>query len=276
MVLFSSLFPKDSGTGEPGVSAGYRVYAIGDIHGRLDLVNDALSRIEADIESRNRAHNIIVFLGDLIDRGPASAEVVERLRTYRPHGVRTVFISGNHEEVLLRLIRGESRFLRDWLSFGGAECARRYGISLTGLKRMAPSQAVAMHRHKIPDTHRAFLQSFVDTFRIGSYLFVHAGVRPGVPLAEQSQTDLRWIRAPFLENNDDHGFIVVHGHTIAGQVDVRTNRIGIDTGAYRSGVLTAIGLEGLDRWFLQTGPASSADLRPLAEPSLAANQNVGW
>ena len=275
MVLFRSLFPK-ADAGEPGVPTGYRVYAIGDIHGRLDLLNDVLSRIEADIEGRHRAHNIMVFLGDIIDRGPASAEVVERLRTYRRHGVRTVFLSGNHEEVLLRLIRGENSFLLDWLSFGGAECARSYGISPTALKRMDPGQAVALLRHKIPDTHREFLQSFVDTFRIGSYLFVHAGVRPGVPLSDQTQTDLRWIRGPFLENDDDHGFIVVHGHTIAGQIDVRSNRIGIDTGAYRSGVLTAMGLEGRDRWFLQTGPASSVDLGGPAEPPSVANQNVGW
>lgn len=276
MVLFRSHFPKNAATGEPVVPAGYRVYAIGDIHGRLDLLNDTLSQIEADIEGRHWAHNIMVFLGDLIDRGPASADVVERLRTYRRHGVRMVFLSGNHEEVLLRLIRGESRFLRDWLTFGGAECARSYGISPTALKRMDPGQAVAMLGHKIPDTHRAFLQSFVDTFRIGSYLFVHAGVRPGVPLSDQTQSDLRWIRGPFLDNNDDHGFIVVHGHTIAGQVDVRSNRIGIDTGAYRSGVLTAMGLEGHDRWFLQTDPASSVDPRGSADPPLVANQNVGW
>src|SRR5688572_18246152 len=98
MVFFRSLFPKDSGAGEPSVPAGYRVYAIGDIHGRLDLLDDALSRIEADIDGRKRAQNIIVFLGDLIDRGPSSAQVVERLRTYRRRDVRTIFLSGNHEE----------------------------------------------------------------------------------------------------------------------------------------------------------------------------------
>jgi serine/threonine protein phosphatase 1 len=276
MVLFRTLFSKDDGPVEPGVPAGYRVYGIGDIHGRLDLLNDTLSRIEADIDARQQAQNIIVFLGDLIDRGPASAEVVERLRTYRRDGVRTVFLSGNHEEVLLRLIRGESRYLRDWLSFGGAECARSYGISSTALRRMDADQAVALLCQKIPDSHRMFLQGFVDTFRIGSYLFVHAGVRPGVPLSEQTQSDLRWIRGPFLENDDDHGFIVVHGHTIAGEIDIRDNRIGIDTGAYRTGVLTAMGLEGRERWFLQTEPGLVAEPRPPAEPRPVANPNVGW
>src|SRR5687768_6082221 len=106
MAFFRSLFPKDGGAVEPGVPPGYRVYALGDIHGRLDLLDDALARIEADIDGRGEAQNIIVFLGDLIDRGPHSAEVIERARTYRRDGVRTVFLSGNHEEVLLRLLRG--------------------------------------------------------------------------------------------------------------------------------------------------------------------------
>src|SRR5918995_3799986 len=139
--IFRSLSSKDSGTGDPVVPAGFRVYAIGDIHGRLDLLDDALSRIEADIDSRGPAQNIIVFLGDLIDRGPSSAEVVERLRTYRRDSVRTVFIGGNHEEVLLRLLRGESQYLGNWLKFGGAECARSYGINPAQLKRMGARPA---------------------------------------------------------------------------------------------------------------------------------------
>ena len=275
MVFLRSLFPKEDGAGEPSVPPGYRVFAVGDVHGRLDLLDDALSRIEADIDSRARAQNIIVFLGDLIDRGPSSAQVIERVRTYRRPAVRTVFLSGNHEEVLLRLLRGESRFLRDWLSFGGAQCARSYGISSTALKRMDPGQAVEVLRQKIPGHDQAFLKSFVDTFRIGSYLFVHAGVRPGVPLSDQTQADLRWIRRPFLENDDDHGFVVVHGHTIAEQVDVRANRIGLDTGAYRSGVLTAMGLEGRERWFLQTEPERAGAGSPV-DPPVVANHNLGW
>ncbi|HET7816321.1 MAG TPA: metallophosphoesterase [Sphingomicrobium sp.] len=274
--FFRSLFPKDSGAFEPSVPPGYRVYAIGDVHGRLDLLDDALAQIEADIDARPQARNIIVFLGDLIDRGPSSAQVVERARTYLRPGVRTVFLSGNHEEVLLRLVRGESRFLRDWLRFGGAECARSYGISPTALKRMDPAQAVELLRTSIPKQDQEFLESFVDTFRIGSYLFVHAGLRPGVPLPEQKQSDLRWIREPFLENEDDHGFIVVHGHTIADRVDVRDNRIGLDTGAYRSGVLTAMGLEGRERWFLQTKSGRFGHDGLQTEPPPVAGRDLGW
>jgi serine/threonine protein phosphatase 1 len=276
MAFFRTLFPKDGAAAAgPRVPSGYRVYAVGDVHGRLDLLDDALAQIEADIDGRRQAQNIIVFLGDLIDRGPASADVVERLRTYSRDGVRTVFLIGNHEEVLLRLVRGESRFLRDWLSFGGAQCAASYGVSSTALKRMTDDQAVAHLRQKIPEAHRKFLQGFVDTFRIGSYLFVHAGVRPGVPLSEQTQSDLRWIRGPFLENEDDHGFIVVHGHTIASEVDVRGNRVGIDTGAYRTGVLTAMGLEGRDRWFLQTEPGLAAEPQDTVAAQRVAKSNVG-
>jgi serine/threonine protein phosphatase 1 len=169
-----------------------------------------------------------------------------------------VFLIGNHEEVLLRLLRGEGQFIADWLRFGGAECARSYGIDTVAIKSMAPSRAVQVLRDKIPDAHKAFLESFVDTFQVGDYLFVHAGIRPGVELAEQSQTDLRWIRSPFLECESEHGFVVVHGHTIGEEVQVRANRIGLDTGAYRSGVLTALGLQGTDQWFLQTGSASTS------------------
>lgn len=273
-MAFHSLFSKDSGAGEPSVPPGYRVYAIGDVHGRLDLLNDVLSRIEFDIDSRSEAQNILVFLGDLIDRGPHSAQVIERASNYRRMGVRMVFLSGNHEEVLLRLLRGESRFVRDWLRFGGAECAKSYHVKPTALKNMDPDRAVATLRQKIPVAHQRFLQSFVDTFRIGSYLFVHAGVRPGVPLSEQTQADLRWIREPFLDNDQDHGFIVVHGHTIAERIDVRGNRIGLDTGAYRSGVLTAMGLEGSERWFLQTESRRSAGAS--VAPPLLARYELGW
>nr|MBA2467625.1 serine/threonine protein phosphatase [Sphingomonas sp.] len=181
---------------------------------------------------------------------------------------RPVFLSGNHEEVLLRLIRGESQFLADWLRFGGAECARSYGIRPSAIKGMEPSRAVRLLRDTIPDSHRSFLESFDDTFQIGSYLFVHAGIRPGVELAEQSQTDLRWIRSVFLDCESDHGVVVVHGHTISEAVQIKNNRIGLDTGAYRSGVLSALALEGDQRWFLQTASASAS------QPALAAESGA--
>jgi serine/threonine protein phosphatase 1 len=251
--LVRSFFHKHSGANSPSVPPDCRVYAIGDIHGRIDLLDESLGFIERDISQRETKRNFVVFLGDLIDRGPASAQVVERVRTYDKPGIRKIVLSGNHEEVLVRLLRGQSELLRDWVRFGGAECARSFGIDPKLLKRLHNKSAVKQLRDHIPNDHQAFLESLADTFRIGDYLFVHAGIRPGVPLPEQSQTDLRWIRDPFLINGEDHGFVVVHGHTISKTVDLKPNRIGIDTGAYHTGVLTVLGLENSERWFLQTG-----------------------
>ena len=238
---------------------GHRAYAIGDIHGRLDLLDRMLEKIETDQAARKPARTSIVFLGDLIDRGPQSAGVVERLRNYRPSFAKTVFLMGNHEEVLLRILAGEMDILPDWLRFGGAECARSYGVDRADLECRQPAAALRLLRRAIPKEHIKFLSGFADTASFGGYLFVHAGIRPGVPLDRQAGKDLRWIRGPFLEDESDHGRIVVHGHTITEEVDERRNRIGLDTGAYWSGVLTAVGLEGNERWYLQTPSASPAE-----------------
>jgi len=237
----------------PRGPAGARAYAIGDVHGRLDLLDKMLEMIEADIAARPRRRNFIILLGDLIDRGPDSARVVERLRTYRPDGVRMVFLAGNHEEVLLRIVHGEEAVLPSWLKFGGAECLESYGVDSEALKRLDETAALERVKAAIPRNHVAFLESFGDTFRFGDYLFVHAGIRPGLPLEEQHVKDLRWIREPFLGDSKEHGFVVVHGHTICETVEERANRIGIDTGAYMSGNLTAIAIEDDLRWFLSTG-----------------------
>ena len=251
MKALTRLFGASAPARKPAVPAGYRLYAIGDVHGRDDLLAELLAAIEADSDRRGPAKLVLVFLGDLIDRGASSREVIERLRAYCPTGARIVFLAGNHEEVLLRILDGEAGLIPDWLRFGGAECLRSYGADPDGLRKLAPEQAVAAIRSAIPAAHVDFLRSFDDTFRAGDYLFVHAGIRPGIPLAEQAPSDLRWIREPFLTDRAEHGFLVVHGHTIREAVDERVNRIGIDTGAYRYGVLTAIGLEGSERWFLQ-------------------------
>ena len=243
----------------PLAPRGHRAYAIGDIHGRLDLLEEMLARIAGDDAARRPAQTIIIFLGDLIDRGPQSAGVVERLRTYRPRFAKTVFLMGNHEEVLLRILAGETDILPDWLRFGGAECARSYGIDPADLESGEPADALRLLRRAIPKEHLRFLSGFSDTASFGKYLFVHAGIRPGVPLAEQAAQDLRWIRGPFLDDDTDHGSVVVHGHSISDDIDERRNRIGIDTGACWTGVLSAVGLEGNDRWFLQTTGASQPD-----------------
>jgi calcineurin-like phosphoesterase family protein len=259
MMGLGRLFGGSAPSGAPRLSAGYLLYAIGDVHGRDDLLGRLLARIDEDTASRQSANRILVFLGDLIDRGPSSARVVERLRTYRPEKTRLVFLAGNHEEVLLRILGGDGAVVPDWLRFGGAECLKSYGVDPGRIRRMAPQRAIDTIRSAIPDAHREFLSSFDDSFRAGDYLFVHAGIRPGIPLAEQARADLRWIREPFLTHRAEHGFTVVHGHTIRKEVEDCGNRIGIDTGAYRYGILTAIGLEGEDRWYLQATDERSID-----------------
>lgn len=231
---------------------GRRAYAIGDIHGRADLLDQLLGEVERDIAGRPEAETFLVFLGDLIDRGPSSRDVVERLRCLTSESFQPVFLLGNHEEVLLRLLSGEQGLLASWLRFGGAECAASYGLDPRQLVHLPEEQAIEAVRKAVPDSHVEFLESFIDTFRFGDYLFVHAGIRPGVELTSQSQRDLRWIRAAFLDSDANHGFMVVHGHTIDDGVVERPNRIGIDTGAYATGVLTAIGLEADQRWYLNT------------------------
>ena len=240
------------GSKTPYGKDGARAYAIGDSHGRLDLLNLLLAKVEADIAARPNKRNFIIFLGDLVDRGSDSAGVVERLRTYRPDDARTIFLAGNHEEVLLNILNGDASILPSWLKFGGAECAQSYGLEPDSLRQIEEGAAADLVRAKVPRAHREFLESFGDTFSFGDYLFVHAGIRPGVELDLQAQSDLRWIREAFLFDETDHGFVVVHGHTISPDVEVRDNRIGIDTGAYATGRLTALVLEGGARRYLST------------------------
>ena len=237
---------------EPRGAKGYRAYVIGDVHGRLDLLDQLLASIEQDWTQRPARKVLLVFLGDLIDRGPQSAQVLERLRTYEARGVRKVFLLGNHEEVLLRIVGGEVSLVPSWLQFGGAQCLASYGGDPRRVARSSESEALEAIQNAVPASHLEFLESFVDSCRFGDYLFVHAGIRPGVSIEEQLQSDLRWIREPFLFDDTDHGCVVVHGHTISEVVEERENRIGIDTGAYRTGILTAVAIEGPDRWYLDT------------------------
>jgi serine/threonine protein phosphatase 1 len=243
----------------PAGPRGHRAYVVGDIHGRLDLLDRLLERIHRELAQRPARNALIVFVGDLIDRGPNSAQVVERLRTYRRTGVRTIFLLGNHEEVVLRILDGDISVLSSWLSFGGKECLRSYGVDPREVAKGSDPEALAMVRSAIPEEHVKFLKTFADTCRFGDYLFVHAGIRPGVELDRQLQSDLRWIREPFLFDETDHGFIVVHGHTISSEVEERANRIGIDTGAYKTNVLTALAIEGSQRWYVDTRVSAEAD-----------------
>ena len=240
--------------GQPRACAvpdGMRIYAIGDIHGRRDLLDLLLAEIESDDGRRLPARTELIFLGDLVDRGPDSAGVVERLMALGEVR-RARFLMGNHEEVLLRALGGDLRALRFLVRIGGRETLLSYGISPEQYRDLDYDALLPLLQAKVPREHVAFLSAFEKWIEIGDYLFVHAGLRPGVALEEQKMSDLCWIREDFLRHRDSFGKMVVHGHSISEEIDERPNRIGIDTGAFASGRLTAIGLEGDQRWYLST------------------------
>jgi serine/threonine protein phosphatase 1 len=235
------------------VPDGLRVYAIGDIHGRLDLLEALLASIAADDRARGGdLETHYIFLGDLIDRGPDSSGVVERLKAFAVEKPHVRFLMGNHEQVFLRAMAGDRRALRFLIRIGGRETLNSYGISDEEYRTLDFDELAARAAEKVPAEHLAFLSGFEKWIELGDYLFVHAGLKPGVPLEDQAQSDLCWIRDEFLSHRDSFGAVVVHGHSITEEIDVRANRIGIDTGAFATGRLTAIGLEGGERWFLST------------------------
>jgi serine/threonine protein phosphatase 1 len=226
----------------PRVLEGVRVYAIGDIHGRVDLLDAAIERIDADLAAKPVPHSIEVFLGDYVDRGPASRQVLDRLVT-RKRTRPVVFLKGNHETLMTDFL-SNPRILDDWQRLGGLETLMSYGVTPT-VDADAATQArfAAAFRQALPETHRKFLADLKSTFTCGDFFFVHAGVRPGIPLANQREEDLLWIRHDFLSCEKDFGKIIVHGHTPVSKPEIRPNRINIDTGAYATGQLTCLMLE---------------------------------
>jgi len=230
---------------------GKRAYAIGDIHGRLDLLENLLGQIETDISESGASSNHIIFLGDLIDRGPSSRGVIEKLLDYRPANASCHFIMGNHEEVLVRGLRGEPTQLDGWLRHGGDKTAESYNVDHAYYRQQGISALEHALLSAIPESHIAFMAGFLDRIQFGDYLLVHAGVRPGIPINDQQASDLRWIRREFLESNEYHGMVIIHGHSVETEIAFHPNRIGLDTGAYRTGRLSAVRLEGEDVCFFR-------------------------
>ena len=226
----------------PRVPEGVRIYAIGDIHGRADLLERKLNHIDADLASNPVRSGIQVFLGDYIDRGPASREVLDRL-VARDRAGRSVFLKGNHENYLTGFLSNPS-ILEDWQRNGGLETLMSYGI-MPSINANAATQAqlAADLDQALPESHRRFINNLKPSFTCGDFFFVHAGVRPGIPLTQQQEEDLLWIRQDFLLYEEDFSKIIVHGHTPVLQPDVRSNRINIDTGAFATGRLTCLMLE---------------------------------
>lgn len=235
------------------VPPGVRVYAVGDIHGRADLLRRLIGLVAADADAAPRLQPYLIFLGDYVDRGPDSREVIDLLIGGLPRHFGAVFLKGNHEDALLRFLEAPATGAH-WLSYGGDATLRSYGVPLPA-EGTAEQQLTALRdrlARRLPPRHRAFLEHLRLCVSIGDYFFVHAGVRPGIPLDSQDAEDLMWIRDPFLAARTDHGKVVVHGHTIVEEPEERPNRIGIDTGAYATGRLTCLVLEGETRRFLST------------------------
>lgn len=234
------------------MAPGQRWYAIGDIHGRYDLLNHLIAQIDADNTRRSSADTRLLFLGDYIDRGPESRQVIDLMIKFDFGDDRAKFLMGNHEEVLLATAEGNRRAATLFHKMGGRETLLSYGASAQEYDYADSSGVIDLVRTKIPAHHLQWMRGLQNSCQTGDYLFVHAGIRPGVALKAQKSSDMRWIRNEFLEYPASHGLMVVHGHSVTDSIDERPNRIGIDTGAYASGVLTAVGLEGKERWFLQT------------------------
>jgi len=227
-----------------------RVYAIGDVHGCLFELERMLGLIYEECLATSLRTQLI-FLGDLVDRGPDSAGVVDRLQRGDLPGDEHIFLMGNHEETMLHVWDGHSDLIAGWLRYGGTQTLESYGMSRSEIFKLGVDLPKRM-REVVPVRHIDFLRSFQDQLQVGDYLFVHAGIRPGLAFEQQEASDLRWIRDAFLSDERDHGAMVVHGHTISDSPDHRFNRIGIDTGCYASGRLTALVLEGTERRFLDT------------------------
>lgn len=249
--LFKSRVLPPSGP-VAAIPPGRRLYAIGDIHGRLDLVEELLSLIETDNATRGDARVQLLFLGDLVDRGPDSAAVIDLVRALKAQNPDSHILMGNHEEVFLQALSGDLKALRFFIRIGGRETILSYGMSPDEYEAASFEELQAWLAANVPAAHIAFLESLEDLVCVGDYAFVHAGVRPGVPLDQQKLADLRWIRERFLDHGGPHEKVIVHGHSIMTEPEELANRIGLDTGAYASGRLTAMGFEGEKRWIIQT------------------------
>lgn len=234
----------------PLLEKGTRVYAIGDVHGRSDLLEAMHDRIAAELTARPVERSVVVHLGDYVDRGPRTHDVIERLMAPTVPADQIVCLLGNHEDSLLQFLAGADD-AEVFLRYGGLQTVASYGVDPEGPVVLGdPGRLASAFDAHLPSRHRHFLETLPHSFALGGYFFCHAGVRPGVPLSEQTPHDLIWIREPFLGSTADHGAVVVHGHTPVDAPESLPNRINVDTGAVFTGRLTAVVLEGDQRRFL--------------------------
>lgn len=241
----------------PRLPKGERLYVIGDVHGCFDLLTELFVMIDEEQERLPPMRTHVVFLGDLIDRGPDSRRVLDLVRWAAHNKVRVLALKGNHEEVLVDAWRGNRDALAGWLEFGGVETLLSFGVDAALIDLGALDRMAALLREAVPVEIIEWLDALPLLWESGDYAFVHAGIRPGLPLGRQEAGDLLWIRDEFLDFAGEHERVIVHGHTISPTVEIRTNRIGIDTGAYQTGVLSAICLCGREQRVIATTPRSA-------------------
>lgn len=252
--LFKSRSSSPDPVDPPSVGDETVVYAVGDVHGRADLLERLLVKIRTDAAQRSQGHKVLVYLGDYVDRGLESRAVIESLLAQGGDGLERVFLKGNHEDAMLQFL-DSTEIGSSWMGFGGDATLYSYGVDVFG----TPPEGVERLNHiqeqlraNTPPEHVAFLEGLELYHQEGDYFFVHAGVRPGLGLGDQDANDMMWIRDEFLNSTANFGKVVVHGHSIKPQPVVRSNRIGIDTGAFATGVLTCLVLAGAEQSFIQT------------------------
>jgi serine/threonine protein phosphatase 1 len=233
--------------------SGVRVYAIGDIHGCLPQLQALRQKIDDDAAVAPEARRVLVYIGDYVDRGSDSRAVLDFLMADAAPGLSVVHLKGNHEDYMLRFFQGDLEAGAGWIANGGDATLASYGVEVSSLwpEFSELKQLQSQFSAAAPAAHIAFLNSLGDRHVEGGYAFVHAGVAPGVALADQKEEDLLWIRKRFLDSNAMHDYVIVHGHTPSRTIENKENRINVDTGAVYGGPLTAVVLAGTERTFLQ-------------------------
>jgi serine/threonine protein phosphatase 1 len=250
---------QDGATGRAGewrpksLPPGERVYAVGDIHGRLDLLVEMQSLILAHAQLLPPQSVTVVWLGDYVDRGPSSREVIDQLIAFSAGPLRSIFLMGNHEEALLRFLI-DPRNGHQWRRFGGLATLISYGVDVSKFRLgRGAGKTRSDFLTALPRSHQDLLLALTFSFALGDFFFCHAGVRPGVDLDKQHPQDLIWIRDEFLYCQQDFGMMIVHGHTPVLQPELHRNRVNVDTGAFATGRLTCAVIEGSEIGFLSTG-----------------------
>lgn len=243
----------------PSTAAGDRVIAIGDVHGRYDLLCELISRLEVEPPLPG-GRTSLVFIGDLVDRGPHSRQVLHLVRHAQAMQPDVIVLKGNHEEAMAGAWRGDMDALSGWLGVGGIETLESFGVDPERLDPHRPDRALPLLRAAVPEVVIDWLDALPLWWRSGDYLLVHAGIRPGIPLERQDPSDLLWIRQEFLDHEAAHEAMIVHGHTVVPDVEIRDNRIGIDTGAYLTDRLSALCLSGTERRIVTTSVEGTLSL----------------